>query len=89
MLYVYYDLARESGCIINFDIHCIMMCSLPVWGLYYEKMGDNVCTDAHIKFDVTSECFVLMTDSTWTYSKVKIKSKSIVFSPTITNLLLN
>ena len=61
--------------------------------LYYEKEGGAMYSLIHIEFDIPSECFVPMrTDSKWTFSKVKIKSKSIhsvVFSPTISNLILN
>ena len=32
-----------------------MICPLTVWGLYYEKTADDVCTDAHIWFDIISD----------------------------------
>ena len=40
-------------------------------------MGDNVCTDAHMEFDLIYVHFPHMADLEWIFSKVKNNSKSI------------
>ena len=56
-----------------------------------QKRGDNVCTDAHIEFDIISERFIYTTDSKWKFSKLKMDSikstESVVFSPSVIQVL--
>ena len=65
---------------------------LTVWELSCIEMGDNLCTDANMEFDLIYVHFPHISDLKWIFSNIKINFESIggvVFAHTWTHLLLN